>query len=204
MLENCLVRNEENLGDKQIQRCVGAIVGLIAMWSTLSSCEGLSKGEVSDSPVPVTVPTGTMSSKESFATKLAMDDYAVHTQVGLTSAPTRTRGAPPIYPTFTPVLGILGGEPEFGGWPSDLDRINGWRGWVDGGIVQVDAGRSKKNPDQGLILLGDWAQGKTEVYETPTRNGGVRVIEENGDMLTLSTPDDGHSFTFDLVARKWK
>jgi hypothetical protein len=206
------LRNESRTMTYQ-ETCKKFIV-LLLSWTSLcilSSCGSAgSQPIVSDRSeviaAPTVLPTATLTNKDTFATKLAINHQAMQTTVALTPHSTRTPGPPPIYPTYTPLLGILGGEPEFGEVAGNHPVIlNVWRGWINGGIVQVNAGREAgdQEPAQGVILVDDWSLQRSEVYRTPTRDGAIKTTAYNGAVLTLATIDGRHEYTFDLITRQW-
>lgn len=167
-----------------------------------------------------TMPVATPNYKEVFETHVAETRSARRTTVALTAAPTRTPGPPPPYPTYTPLLGMLGTEPDFSKNPRNPQITSVWRGWIDGGIVQVNAGSEgqARDPLQGLIIVNDWSARTSDTYNTPQRLGPVRLVAVDGTLVTLALVDlrtpgvlwtplatqtPGTFFVFDLATRRW-
>ena len=77
-----------------------------------------------------------------------------------------------------------------------LDALNGWFGIANGHEIFLFAGSLLDDPEQGAIAIPN------EEYLTPTRHGGVRVVAEQNNRLTLLAAD-GETFYFDLPARRF-
>lgn len=81
---------------------------------------------------------------------------------------------------------------------------NRWQGTVAGTFVVVYAGRLTTPPDQGLVGVSVGTPGtpafSLQQYPTPTKTGSVRIVAENGTLLTLMS-DNGVIFTFDVGTR---
>jgi hypothetical protein len=78
-----------------------------------------------------------------------------------------------------------------------LDAINAWAGIWDGKQVSVYAGALLDDPNQGAIfLISDVIANQ---FLTPTKHGGVRVVSERNNRLTLVSID-GTTYYFDIPA----
>jgi hypothetical protein len=74
--------------------------------------------------------------------------------------------------------------------------LNGWWGLWDGKVVGVYAGAWAEGSDQGIIdVLFD--SGEVGKFLTPTKHGGVRVVSEHNNRLTLVSTD-GTTYYFDI------
>ena len=93
---------------------------------------------------------------------------------------------------------------QYTGEKLGLDTRNAWFGYSDGVGVTIYAGALLNDPDQGAIHLFVWFPGRIIEAQllTPTRNGGVRVVSEQNNRLTL-VADDGATFYFDVPARRF-
>jgi hypothetical protein len=117
------------------------------------------------------------------------------------------------------MLGFLGTEPDFSKNPNNPKITSSWRGWIDGQIVQVDAGSEGEAADlsQGILIVSQWANSR-DLYNTPQRVGPVRVVSVDGTLVTLVPVDlrtpgvlvtpwaaqtPGTIFVFDLATRQW-
>jgi hypothetical protein len=85
-----------------------------------------------------------------------------------------------------------------------LDALNGWFGIVDGNRVSIYAGALLEETDQGaiVILISLPYRNFDVLILTPTRHGGVRVISEQNNRLTLLAVD-GEIYYFDIPARRF-
>jgi hypothetical protein len=81
---------------------------------------------------------------------------------------------------------------------------NAWVGLVDGNEVDVWAGASLDDPQQGIvrITVSVFRGGISELITTPTKNGGVRVVSEHNNRLTLVSTN-GTVYYFDVPARRF-
>lgn len=163
---------------------------------------------------PVPVPPG-VATRRADATRNALWRERVKTEVALTPAPPR-RTPPPPMPTPTWALGsilcsngaIL--EPEF---------YSCWRGEVNGELITVGVGQQSPYSDrsQGLLVVfqGGWMNSSispAEVYSTPLKLGGMRIVSKEGTRFTITpydprnpgpTATPGITFIFDLATRQW-
>jgi hypothetical protein len=73
--------------------------------------------------------------------------------------------------------------------------INSWRKTTEGRYFLVFAGVLTTDSKQGAILILH-TNYRFYQYNTPTKNGGVKVIAENGTVITLQSTD-GTIFYFD-------
>jgi hypothetical protein len=79
--------------------------------------------------------------------------------------------------------------------------LNGWRGIWDGKPVGIYAGASSDDPDQGVIAVVI-NSGPFGNFPAPTRHGGVRVVSEQDNRLTLVSTD-GTTYYFDIPAMSY-
>jgi hypothetical protein len=85
-----------------------------------------------------------------------------------------------------------------------LDALNGWFGLINGYNISLYAGSLLDDPEQGAIVFLIFAPYPNieEKYLTPTLHGGVRVVAEQNNRLTLLAAD-GETFYFDVPARRF-
>jgi hypothetical protein len=113
--------------------------------------------------------------------------------------------APPVYNTPKPT-GTR--ESDIYQWASGkllgLDTQNVWVGLVDGNEADVTAGALLDDPEQGAIYLvvSIPRGGVMEQILTPTKHGGVRVLSEYNNRLTLLSTD-GTIYYYDVPARRF-
>jgi hypothetical protein len=90
------------------------------------------------------------------------------------------------------------------GYKLQVDTQNVWIGYVDGNEVDVIAGASLSDPEQGIvrIIVSVFRGGISELITTPTRHGAVRVVSEQNNRLTLVSTD-GTTYYFDVPARRF-
>jgi hypothetical protein len=150
------------------------------------------------------------STKEAAWTAVAEFDNELSTQVALTHAPTDTPGEPPIYPTVTPEMGMVGGCAMTSSRGPQC--YNAWRVVINGEIIEVRAGREGSDGDQsqGLITVNNWHTHAYDIYRTPQRVGEVKIVSVDGMQFTLAvvqspwtTATPGMTFVFDLATRQW-
>jgi hypothetical protein len=79
-----------------------------------------------------------------------------------------------------------------------LDAINAWAGIWDGKQVSVYAGVLLDNPNQGAVFILIHRV-IADQFLTPTKHGGVRVVSEHNNRLTLVSTD-GTTYYFDIPA----
>ena len=82
-----------------------------------------------------------------------------------------------------------------------IDVFNGWYGIWHGKVVGVYSGASSDDPGQGeiAIVINSAPFGN---FPTPTKHGGVRVVGEEDNRLTLVSTD-GTTYYFDVPARRF-
>jgi hypothetical protein len=85
-----------------------------------------------------------------------------------------------------------------------LDAQNAWYGLLDGRPVSVHAGALLEDSSQGAIFISAELPGPgvNELTLTPTKHGGVRVVSEQNNRLTLVSTD-GTTYYFDVPARRF-
>jgi hypothetical protein len=85
-----------------------------------------------------------------------------------------------------------------------LEALNAWGGYLDGFSVAVYAGSLPEDSEQGAIVIisSQPYQFFEEKVLTPTKHGGVRVVAEQKNRLTLIATD-GEIYYFDVPARRF-
>jgi hypothetical protein len=83
-----------------------------------------------------------------------------------------------------------------------LDAQNAWNGLVDGIKVRIYAGALLWDLDQGALYLfvenpESWV---SELILTPTKHGGIKVVSEQNNRLTMVSTD-GTTYYLDVPAR---
>jgi len=83
-----------------------------------------------------------------------------------------------------------------------LDTQNAWVGYLDRNRVDLYAGALLEDPSQGAIFLFVTIpnSGFMGLILTPTKHGGVRVVSEHNNRLTMISTD-GTTYYFDVPAR---
>jgi hypothetical protein len=106
--------------------------------------------------------------------------------------------------TFAPTGTREGERIQPSGEKMGLDAQNAWIGILDGHPVSVFAGALSGDPDQGAIYIFVELPntGVNEQILTPTQHGGVRVVSEHNNRLTLVSTD-GTTYYFDMPARRF-
>lgn len=83
---------------------------------------------------------------------------------------------------------------------------NRWQQDVEGAHVVVYAGERGGDSKQGVIVVAtiakDLAKMKTDVYDTPGREGGVRIVRAESWRLVLRT-QTGRTLIFDVEGRRF-
>jgi hypothetical protein len=105
-----------------------------------------------------------------------------------------------LFPTGT----FEGDEVKFSAKIKGLDALNAWGGYMDGNTVVIYAGSLLDDQEQGAIeiLIKFPYRFYDEQLFTPTRHGGIRVVDEENNRLTLQAAD-GEVFYFDVPARQF-
>jgi hypothetical protein len=85
-----------------------------------------------------------------------------------------------------------------------MDAQNSWFGFVGGNSTTVFAGALLDQPDQGVVhlFMNFPTRGFDEQILTPTKHGGVHVVSEQNNRLTLVSTD-GTTYYFDVPARRF-
>jgi hypothetical protein len=85
-----------------------------------------------------------------------------------------------------------------------LTTQNAWSGFLDGNRVDLYAGALLDDPSQGAIYLFVTIpnSGFMGLILTPTKHGGVRVVSEQNNRLTMISTD-GTTYFFDIPARRF-
>jgi hypothetical protein len=125
--------------------------------------------------------------------------YAIMLATDLATTPSPT----PIR-TFPPTGTREGERIKPSGEKMGLDAQNAWVGIFNGRPVSVFAGALSEVPEQGAIYIFVELPtgGVNELILTPTKHGGVRVISDYNNRLTLVSTD-GTTYYFDLPARRF-
>jgi hypothetical protein len=135
------------------------------------------------------------------------------------SPPPKNPATPPPTPAPTPAGGpiTLPQRPAGAGiivesgqapLPGSLYAIeNSWHKPEDGGFIQVFAGAEREDPAQGIVAVvvatgNGQPPPPLEVHRTPAKAGAVRVVDADGERLTLRT-SSGATFIFDVPARRF-
>jgi hypothetical protein len=117
-----------------------------------------------------------------------------------------TRMAMSKYPTpYYEPTGIYSDESvQASGMKMGMDAQNEWFGFIDGNSTNVFAGALVGEPDQGVVhlFIKFPPRGFDEQILTPTKHGGVRVVSEQDNRLTLVSTD-GTTYYFDVPARRF-
>ncbi len=121
----------------------------------------------------------------------------VATDLATTPSPTPIR-------TFPPTGTLEGERVKPSGKTMGLDAQNAWYGLLDGRPVSVHAGALLEDSSQGAIFISAelLGPGVNELILTPTKHGGVRVVSEQNNRLTLVSTD-GTTYYFDVPARRF-
>jgi hypothetical protein len=77
-----------------------------------------------------------------------------------------------------------------------IKALNGWFGLWDGKSIAIYAGATSDDPDQGVIAVAI-NSAPFGNFPTPTKHGGVRVVGEHDNRLTLVSTD-GTTYYFDI------
>jgi hypothetical protein len=85
-----------------------------------------------------------------------------------------------------------------------LTTQNAWSGFLDGNRVDLYASALLDDPSQGAIYLFVTIpnSGFMGLILTPTKHGGVRVVSEQNNRLTMISTD-GTTYYFDVPARRF-
>ncbi|MPZ57462.1 MAG: hypothetical protein GEU91_13365 [Rhizobiales bacterium] len=138
---------------------------------------------------------------------------------GRRSPPPKNPAAPPPTPAPTPAGGpiTVPQRPAGAGiivesglapLPGSVYKIeNSWHKSEGNGFIQVFAGAEREDPAQGVVAVvvapgNGQPSPPVEVYRTPTKAGAVRVVEAEGERLTLRT-SSGATFIFDVPTRRF-
>jgi hypothetical protein len=147
-------------------------------------------------PVPLEYPL-TPSAVAAAETATAADIF--YTQQAISRATHQASSPTSALPaTFPPTGTDESPETILVGKQLGFDVLNAWGGILNGKPVSVFAGASSTDPNQGeiFILIYD---GIAQKFLTPTKHGGVRVVSEHNNRLTLASTD-GTTYYFDVPA----
>ena len=85
--------------------------------------------------------------------------------------------------------------------------VNHWQDAMGGEYVLVSAGVSADDSTQGLVMVvrvsSDRQLINRNFYQTPTKNGEIKIIRAVGSDLVLQAAD-GSQYTFDVLANQFK
>jgi hypothetical protein len=91
--------------------------------------------------------------------------------------------------------------------PWEGSMINHWQDSIGSEYVLVSAGVSAEDATQGLVMVvrvsGDRQHYKRNFYQTPTKNGEIRVIDVDGTNLVMQAAN-GNQVTFDVLTNQFK
>jgi hypothetical protein len=107
-------------------------------------------------------------------------------------------------PFFEPTGIYSDASVQASGMKMGMDAQNEWFGFVGGNSTNVFAGALVGEPDQGVVhlFIKYPTRGFDEQILTPTQHGGVRVVSEYNNRLTLISTD-GTTYYFDLPTRRF-
>jgi hypothetical protein len=144
-------------------------------------------------PNPFEFFTSTAAARQTAAGPLNTQ-YAIMLATDLATTPSPT---PPR--TFSPTGTLEGERVKPSGKTMGLDAQNAWYGLLDGRPVSVHAGALSEDSSQGAIFISAklLGPGVNELILTPTKHGGVRVVSEHNNRLTLVSTD-GTTYYFDI------
>ncbi len=131
------------------------------------------------------------------------DQYAQERIAGnLNPALSDPNASAPIVSPGTREMGILEDCTPFPG--QGVTTINCWQGIVNNVETTVYGGAQteKFNPQQGLVVV-EPKEGSIETRSTPVQAGGVRIVAEEGTLLTLVSALSHYVFTFDVKTRSF-
>ena len=136
-------------------------------------------------------------------TQIANYPRHVATYVALTHAPTETPGDPPVVPSPTLQLGIIGGCSNTSSYR--FVCYNVWQGYRNGHLVNVEVGRQGRNDDMTQGEVHIFTQGSEEIYPVPGKTGAIDIVSVEGDILTVTaiTSPNHETFTFNLQTHAW-
>ena len=159
--------------------------------------------QVPTTAIPYPFPLGnlltiTAAAKETAAVP-RMTQHAINLATDLATTPSPT----PIR-TFSPTGTLEGEHIKPSGKTMGLDAQNAWFGLLDGRPVSVYAGALLEVPEQGAIYIFVELPGRgmNELIQTPTEHGGVRVVSEHNNRLTLVSTEST-TYYFDVPARRF-
>jgi hypothetical protein len=165
--------------------------------STTPSPTNPGSGQTTEAPYPGPLNSPTPGSMDSTQT-----EAAYNTQWAMAS----TRGATRkhLTPFFEPTGIYSDTKVQASGLKIGMDAQNSWFGFVGGNSTTVYAGALLDQPDQGVVhlFMNFPTRGFEEQILTPTKHGGVRVVSEQNNRLTLVSTD-GTTYYFDVPARRF-
>ncbi len=150
-------------------------------------------------PGPMDYLTPTEAARQTAQAPLDMQ-YAIMMATKLVITPSQTEPAT-LFPTGTVEDDVYLSSSGMG---LGVDTQNAWVGFIDGMRADIYAGARLEDTEQGAIFLFvDIPRGGiAELILTPTKHGGVRVVSEQNNRLTLVSTD-GTTYYFDLPARRF-
>lgn len=108
----------------------------------------------------------------------------------LTASPQNTTFVPPTYDVVEQrTIGIIE-QPSVPFPSTEFKILNAWQDKINGNYTTVFSGRLMSDIDQGIVIVIVDTPPKLRQYYTPTRHGAVRILEENGTILTLESTDN--------------
>jgi cytoskeletal protein RodZ len=150
-------------------------------------------------PVPLENPLTPTAAARQTAQGPLDTQYAIMLATYMVTTP-----SPTLPRTFAPTGTREGERIQPSGEKMGLDAQNAWVGILDGYPVSVFAGALSGVPEQGAIYIFVELPntGVNEQILTPTQHGGVRVVSEQNNRLTLVSTD-GTTYYFDVPARRF-
>jgi hypothetical protein len=150
-------------------------------------------------PVPLENPLTPTAAARQTAQGPLDTQYAIMLATYMVTTPSST---PPR--TFAPTGTREGERIKPSGEKMGLDAQNAWVGILNRRPVSVYAGALSGVPEQGAIYIFVELHntGVNELILTPTKHGGVRVVSEHHNLLTLVSTD-GTTYYFSIPARRF-
>jgi hypothetical protein len=158
----------------------------------------------STTAVPYPVPWVHPLTLTAIVLETSAETYAAAKATQRAMASTSFANRKPITPFFEPTGIYSDTHVQASGVKIGMDAQNSWFGFVDGNAITVFAGALLDEPDQGAVHL--FTNFPTRSFDeqilTPTKHGGVRVMSEQNNRLTLVSID-GTTYYFDVPARRF-
>ena len=145
-------------------------------------------------PVPVIALTPSAVAAETAAAEAIYYTQQAATRQAYTPLPTEKA-------IYLPTGTMENGREMDAGKLLGIKALNGWSGIWDRKAIAIYAGATSNDPDQGVIAVAI-NSAPFGNFPTPTKHGGVRVVSEQGNRLTLVSTD-GTTYYFDIPSRRF-